>query len=532
MTTRNRKIDFNLPDPDNPDYLPAVAFLAYGPGQREHARLVLSPNVYYQIRRGGHMAEVDMREICHLTHCSVIHGTRDITQSPLSYYVEDLRRRMGVTLEEMGARIGVTRQTVSNWLQRNEMSFRDACACLHALTPEMRVTIEQVTPETQKVYTSDMWARTQGIPVPQAPQDRVMLGELDPLEAEGVAVLLRLGELGTKYRGQLNGPCRHGYMKGLPALELLECHEFGIWHKHNKPSSTTIWKLRSQAAMQHGLQPGTPMTPWGRRAYAWQKLENPAYRHPYFQYEYVPDRFRALAEQAYRAGETSATITQRYGLGEPDTESEFPLDDAVHAVPDSPTEYDPEPEDIMAVESTLNAQAESHDKRQYATSHLTTTFLHWNKRMRIDAKRYAPEAELRLGDGLVYDSAHALPCLSVVSNGFGGPELRLGGMPVDVSVGAVNQFLIEFMAEAPYIVRSVFTAADLDISQGEFDHMTRDGEIDVSDLPFHKLVWLWISLGLTPQLRVTIAAPQGHAGHDVVVHIPVLAEKIATEVRP
>ncbi len=84
---------------------------------------------------------------------------------------------------------------------------------------------------------------------------------------------------------------------------------------------------------------------------------------------------------------------------------------------------------------------------------------------------------------------------------------------------AVDQLVWGVMEEAPGLFTSdVFSAEALDVSEGEWNAVLTGKSL--GSLPFHKVVWLLLGLGLRPHIRVIIAAPHGHSGNDVYVRVP------------
>lgn len=165
--------------------------------------------------------------------------------------------------------------------------------------------------------------------------------------------------------------------------------------------------------------------------------------------------------------------------------------------------------------------------KEHAVSHVTSTFLAFHKRALLDTARYAPKLSDKLeAAGFVYPASLGFDALRCVGLD-GVNELVLGEAVLDCSMDAVDQLVWGVMEEAPGLfTHDVFSAEALDVSEGEWNAVLVGKTLGT--LPFHKVIWLLISLGLTPHLRITIAAPSGHSGNDVYVRVPGVPETHAS----
>lgn len=537
MKTSRRTVQISYQtDADNPAFLSLCAFLLYAPLVRPWVRTVVSRDTYQRGRTAQRVDWDDVLAITRRADMELFYGNERIELSKMPRmghkYLETIRQRVGLSYDAMGRAAWVTHGTAYNWCAR-PVTFRSFIRALHAMAPDRLIYLRCFAEGSRADYVdSRTYAQHNAIPLPsswdgvRAPYQNNRTADVVVAAArEGSErahqIARRIAELELRWAGNKRYAARVAGVYGDMTIdELIEANELGChWFKfkprrNHRGVGPAERKWRAKYAEAHPECDGInyPQTPIGKIAQRFMQEETP-FGGPDVRFDRaeLPDNL----VEAYRRELDTVTA-------ERDAQKQQRAKQAqIHEYELSPLERNPDEvmEEEMAKHTTGTAP------REYAVSHVTSTFLVIHKHMLIDCKRYgALRTTERLPDGFVIDSELALEACASIGGGVGSATLRLSGMDIDPNMQSVDQFLEEFIAEASPLVTRRFSAADLDISQAEFEHIKAYG---FGSLAFHKLVWLMISFDLEPRIAIEIPAPQGHAGYSVFTFVPLNAQSSA-----
>lgn len=588
---RTRQVHYAVPSShsDNPFWFPVVTYLCFSARTTEHARKVVVPSRYQSARHGGHLDWSEIDALCKHNRVALYHGHNILPVRNLRAYLRKCMARVGHTQTSLAAAMCVARATVNRWMSESEplMPARELARALYVLTPDEPLIVVATDDTGKWVETSTAWAQANGLPVtsaahePAPPRTRAETLSDEIAIAVGVRYLELCWVWDKDTRNRFDQG--RGWWGDVTLEQQCEIFDLGIYKPRGgglgrqvtgRVREGTERRVRGAYAMTYNVPAVYPQTPIGRLAYKLMDAQGLAGRFVKFAFDFhltkeQQQQCKAIFAQRQQARvKISACWADNSALtGEPDvpavdtvsTEHDYDdgadfgdfetpereatqprpqgMDDDPEPVPAAGVDFDEmskpveTPADVM--ESEMAKMEHDEDvTNEYAVTHVTNTFVWWWNRVRMDARRRDPALYARIADQYVVPSHVGVPALAVVSKGLAQTvELLLGDQPVDLSIGAVNAFMETFIAEA--VDTTAFDPVALGLTMQEWATMVgthKDSALalDLSELPFHKLVWLWVALGLRPQVRVTVPAPQGHAGYPVMQRIPQIAEDAPT----